>query len=46
MNRMVAGHLSAIHFAPTKSSKENLLLENISKDYTHVTGNTVINALW
>jgi UDP-N-acetylglucosamine 2-epimerase len=43
---MVAGHLFAIHFAPTKSSKENLLRENISKDYTHVTGNTVINALW
>ena len=45
MNRMVAGHLSAIHFAPTKSARENLLRENISKDYIHVTGNTVIDAL-
>ncbi len=45
MNRIVAGHLSAIHFAPTKSARENLLRENISEDYIHVTGNTVIDAL-
>ncbi len=45
MNRVVAGHLSAMHFAPTESAKENLLRENIPADYIYVTGNTVIDAL-
>lgn len=45
MNRVVAGHLSAIHFAPTESARENLLQENIPENSIHVTGNTVIDAL-
>lgn len=45
MNRVVAGHLSAIHFAPTNSARENLLRENIPEASIHVTGNTVIDAL-
>lgn len=45
MNRVVAGHLSAMHFAPTKSSSENLMRENIPKDNIFITGNTVIDAL-
>jgi len=45
MNRVVASHLSAIHFAPTTTAKENLLRENISEDHIFVTGNTVIDAL-
>jgi len=45
MNRVVAGHLSAIHFAPTKLARENLLRENIFEDNIYVTGNTVIDAL-
>lgn len=45
MNRVVAGHLSAIHFAPTKSARENLLRESIPEVNIHVTGNTVIDAL-
>jgi UDP-N-acetylglucosamine 2-epimerase (non-hydrolysing) len=45
MNRVVASHLSTMHFAPTESSKSNLLLENIPEDAIHVTGNTVIDAL-
>lgn len=45
MNRVVAGHLAAMHFAPTTSAKENLLRENISADCVYVTGNTVIDAL-
>ncbi len=45
MNRSIAGRLTDYHFAPTKTSKENLLKENIpAKDIT-VTGNTVIDAL-
>ncbi len=45
MNRVVAGHLSALHFAPTESAKQNLLRENIPDDSVFVTGNTVIDAL-
>ena len=45
MNRIVAGHLSTIHFAPTIRAKENLLRENIPEESIHVTGNTVIDAL-
>ena len=44
-NRKLTGALSKYHFAPTQTSKNNLLLENIaSKDIT-ITGNTVIDAL-
>lgn len=45
MNRIVAGRLSALHFAPTESSRKNLLMENIPQTSVHVTGNTVIDAL-
>lgn len=44
-NRVIAGHLSAIHFAPTLSARRNLLREGIDPDRVHVTGNTVIDAL-
>lgn len=45
MNRIVAGRLSVLHFAPTESSRSNLLMENIPQTSVHVTGNTVIDAL-
>ncbi|MBC8440642.1 MAG: UDP-N-acetylglucosamine 2-epimerase (non-hydrolyzing) [Deltaproteobacteria bacterium] len=45
MNRVVVSHLSALHFAPTKSARDNLLRENISEGHIYVTGNTVIDAL-
>lgn len=45
MNRVIAGHLTTVHFAPTASSRNNLLKENIPDDRIHVTGNTVIDAL-
>lgn len=45
MNRIVAGHLTAMHFAPTESSRQNLLSEGIPDSVIHVTGNTVIDAL-
>jgi UDP-N-acetylglucosamine 2-epimerase (non-hydrolysing) len=44
-NRVIAGHLSTLHFAPTDSARENLLGEGISPSTIHVTGNTVIDAL-
>jgi len=45
MNRVVAGHLTSLHFAPTDSSRNNLLKEGIDENSIHVTGNTVIDAL-
>ena len=45
INRQITGRICDYHFAPTKISKNNLLLENISEDAILVTGNTVIDAL-
>lgn len=45
MNRIVAGNLSRWHFAPTESSRKNLLAESIPDNSISVTGNTVIDAL-
>jgi len=45
MNRQITGRIATYHFAPTNISKQNLLLENISEQKIHVTGNTVIDAL-
>lgn len=45
MNRCVTGVVSDIHFAPTKTSEENLIKENKSPDSILITGNTVIDAL-
>ena len=44
-NRVLAGHLSALHFAPTAGARDNLLREGIADDRIVVTGNTVIDAL-
>ncbi len=46
INRQLTGRICDYHFAPTETSKNNLLLENISKDSIIVTGNTVIDALF
>ena len=45
MNRKLTGSLTDMHFAPTKSSKANLLKENVADEGICVTGNTVIDAL-
>ena len=45
INRQIAGRVCDYHFAPTETSKQNLLDENIAKDAIVVTGNTVIDAL-
>ena len=45
VNRSIAGSISDYHFAPTTTSKQNLLNENISESNILVTGNTVIDAL-
>lgn len=44
-NRRVTGALAALHLAPTPTSRDSLLAENVSADRIVVTGNTVIDAL-
>lgn len=45
MNRQITGRIADYHFAPTETSRENLLRENIADAQIIVTGNTVIDAL-
>ena len=45
MNRSLTGRMADIHFAPTETSKNNLLKEGIDSNSIFVTGNTVIDAL-
>ncbi|MEW6993357.1 non-hydrolyzing UDP-N-acetylglucosamine 2-epimerase [Colwelliaceae bacterium MEBiC 14330] len=44
-NRKLTGALTKFHFAPTQTSKANLLAENYPEGDITVTGNTVIDAL-
>lgn len=45
MNRKLTGAIADFHFAPTKSSKNNLLREGIREEDIFITGNTVIDAM-
>lgn len=45
-NRKLTGVLAHYHFAPTLKARQNLLDENINPENIHVTGNTVIDALF
>ena len=44
MNRKMVGSIADLHFCPTRSNRENLARENITKG-VFLTGNTVIDAL-
>ena len=46
MNRQLTSRISSLHFAPTISSKKNLLNEGIKESQIIVTGNTVIDTLF
>ncbi|MCE4566490.1 UDP-N-acetylglucosamine 2-epimerase (non-hydrolyzing) [Maribellus sp. CM-23] len=46
MNRQLTSRLASYHFSPTPLSKQNLLNEGVSEDNIHITGNTVIDALY
>ena len=45
MNRKLTGCIADLNFAPTETSKKNLLAENAKPESIFVTGNTVIDAL-
>lgn len=44
-NRKLTGALARLHFAPTPTSRDNLLAERVAAENIVVTGNTVIDAL-
>ncbi|MWV26532.1 non-hydrolyzing UDP-N-acetylglucosamine 2-epimerase [Aurantiacibacter rhizosphaerae] len=46
VNRKVAGAVSDLHFAPTDGAAAALRAENVPQSAIHVTGNTVIDALF
>jgi UDP-N-acetylglucosamine 2-epimerase (non-hydrolysing) len=46
INRVIASHLSDLHFAPTQQARKNLIHEGIDPGRIIVTGNTVIDALF
>ncbi|OSI08562.1 UDP-N-acetylglucosamine 2-epimerase (non-hydrolyzing) [Neisseria animaloris] len=45
-NRKITAAVAKYHFAPTESTKNNLLQEGVSAQNIYVTGNTVIDALF
>jgi UDP-N-acetylglucosamine 2-epimerase (non-hydrolysing) len=45
MNRQLTGRIASFHFAPTRTSRRNLINEGIDEKKIIVTGNTVIDAL-
>lgn len=45
VNRQLTGRIADLHFAPTDTSKRNLLIENVPENNIVVTGNTVLDAL-
>lgn len=46
MNRRLSDRISSLHFAPTDTARDHLLREGTSPDTVHVTGNTVVDALF
>ena len=44
-NRKMTGVVTEYHFAPTETSRDNLLKEDYPEDKIFITGNTVIDAL-
>lgn len=45
INRVLTSHVADFHYAPTQSSRKNLLDEGVDDELIVVTGNTVIDAL-
>ena len=45
VNRRLVSQVARIHFAPTVSAGDNLVLEGVPRDAIHITGNTAVDAL-
>ncbi len=46
INRVFISRVADLHFAPTPAAADNLLAEGVAPRTVHVTGNTVIDALY
>ncbi|MBH9538477.1 non-hydrolyzing UDP-N-acetylglucosamine 2-epimerase [Novosphingopyxis sp. YJ-S2-01] len=46
VNRKIVGTIADLHFAPTEKAAEALRRENVAQSAIHVTGNTIIDALF
>lgn len=46
VNRKVTGAVADLHFAPTQTAADALRAENVAENAIHITGNTVIDALF
>ena len=46
MNRQMTDRLCHYYFVPTEVSKQNLLSEHVDENKIHITGNTVVDALF
>lgn len=46
INRRLAGAIADLHFAPTRSARQNLIEEAVDPKTIYVTGNTVVDALF
>jgi len=46
VNRTFISHIADLNFCPTKRAAENLLREQVPAESIHITGNTVIDALF
>jgi UDP-N-acetylglucosamine 2-epimerase (non-hydrolysing) len=45
INRRLTSQVATVHLAPTRTSRANLVAENIKPEHITITGNTVIDAL-
>lgn len=46
MNRKLTAEISTLHFSPTVSAAKNLQAQGIGLEKIHITGNTVVDALY
>jgi UDP-N-acetylglucosamine 2-epimerase (non-hydrolysing) len=46
INRVLTDHLSNYLFCPTKESANNCLAERLPKKFIHITGNTIVDAVY
>lgn len=46
INRVLADHMGDYLFAPTETSRENIIRENISNKKIYVTGNTIVDSVF
>lgn len=46
LNRRLAGVLADLHFAPTKTARDNLIKEGVNEKKIFITGNPIIDALF